>query len=229
MIGLKSKTTQENALITGNSGLLFMVFITIFVLPIFPIHLHRLLYSISYTVVYIMAAMSMEKKRSTFLWLAGSVIILEWLSSYVEMPLLNSLSKAFNITFFAIIVFRLILQIASTRNVTARVIIQSINGYLLLGMTFALAVTLIMIYHPEAFSFPGQDANSAQVAYSISDYFYFTFVTMTTLGYGDLLPQAPYAKSLAILISITGQIYVAIIIATIVGKYAAGAQSNQTD
>jgi hypothetical protein len=48
---------------------------------------------------------------------------------------------------------------------------------------------------------------------------YFTFVSLTSTGYGDFLPLTPAAKSLSNLISITGQLYIAIIIATLVGKY----------
>jgi voltage-gated potassium channel len=52
-------------------------------------------------------------------------------------------------------------------------------------------------------------------------------VNYTTLGYGDILPQLPFAKSLAILMSVSGQIYLAVIIAMLAGKYvgAAGSES----
>ena len=48
---------------------------------------------------------------------------------------------------------------------------------------------------------------------------YFTFINLTTTGFGDFLPLTPLAKSLSVLISITGQLYTAIIIAMLVGKY----------
>jgi voltage-gated potassium channel len=52
------------------------------------------------------------------------------------------------------------------------------------------------------------------------DFLYFGFVTFATLGYGDFVPVKPYAKSLAILISICGLLYVAVIIALLVGKFS---------
>ena len=55
----------------------------------------------------------------------------------------------------------------------------------------------------------------------LADVTYFTFVTMSTLGYGDVLPGIPLTRSLSIFISITGQIYLAVIIAMLVGKYSA--------
>ena len=49
---------------------------------------------------------------------------------------------------------------------------------------------------------------------------------MTTVGYGDLLPVAPFARSLATLIAITGQLYLGIIVAMLVGKYASQRKDN---
>jgi hypothetical protein len=46
------------------------------------------------------------------------------------------------------------------------------------------------------------------------------------LGYGDILPQLPFAKSLAILMSVSGQIYVAVIIAMLVGKYVGSSSED---
>jgi hypothetical protein len=50
---------------------------------------------------------------------------------------------------------------------------------------------------------------------------YYTFVTYTTTGYGDILPASQFAKTFTILIGISGQLYVAIIIALLVGKFSA--------
>ena len=54
----------------------------------------------------------------------------------------------------------------------------------------------------------------------IMEALYFSFVTMTTLGYGDILPLTIQAKSITIILSILGPMYVAILIAMMVGKYA---------
>ena len=77
-----------------------------------------------------------------------------------------------------------------------------------------------MSYDPGSFSFYKEDTMA-------QDYAYFTFVTMTTLGYGDVTPQVPYARSIAVLISTAGQMYVAVIIAMLVGKYAGAAGAEK--
>lgn len=142
----------------------------------------------------------------------------EWIAYVVDMPGLNYLSSLVNIVFFQIIVVKLIIQIAGSKKTDAGIIFESINGYLMMGLMFTTWVAIAMLYDPSAFNFKTNDPTAM-------DYVYFTFVTMTTLGYGEITPELPFAKSLAILISTCGQIYIAVIIAMLVGKYA----GNQKD
>ena len=151
------------------------------------------------------------------LGIAIIAMITEWIADELHMSLLSGISKGINILFFIIVVVSLITQIARTKNVTVRVIMEAINGYLLLGMVFSLLVSVIMIFQPEAYSFPSREIKD--VIY-FSDYLYYGFVTFTTVGYGDIIPKLPYTKSLATLTGVTGQIYVAVIIAMLVGKFA---------
>ncbi len=51
---------------------------------------------------------------------------------------------------------------------------------------------------------------------------YYTMITLTTAGYGDITPQLPISQSLSMLIAVTGQFYVAIIVAILVGKFSSG-------
>jgi hypothetical protein len=85
-----------------------------------------------------------------------------------------------------------------------------------------------MLYDSNAFEFPVDltiDAND-QVD-NFSTYLYYGLVTLSTLGYGDIVPTMPFSKSLAILTSISGQLYIAIIIAMLVGKFASQKNEEQ--
>jgi len=103
---------------------------------------------------------------------------------------------------------------------------ESINGYLLLGMSFSILIALVCVIDPTAFSFKHLTGQMNPSISYISNYIYFGFVTLSTLGYGDVVPISPAAKSLAIFTSITGQMYVAIIIAALVSKYLGQKSSN---
>lgn len=201
--------------------LLFFVFILIFVVPVFPKFLHARLYNIFFTLIYIVAAMAIGRNKKYITWFAVAVIILEWLSYELDLSLLNKLSQAFSIIFFILIVIFFIARIARAKSVDAKTILDAINGYLLLSIVFGILVALVMRIDPHAFNFPETDAPVLENASRFSNYMYYSLVSISTLGYGDIVPKASYAKSLATLISICGQFYIAILLALLVGKYAA--------
>jgi hypothetical protein len=104
--------------------------------------------------------------------------------------------------------------------VNAQVILESIIGYLLIGIVFAVVVAVIGHLDPAAFSFTTRRSADTAIAADFSEDLYFTNITLATVGYGDMLPMKPYARSLATLIGMSGQLYIAIIIAMLVGKFS---------
>jgi hypothetical protein len=93
--------------------------------------------------------------------------------------------------------------------VTTRRIQGAISVYLLLGFTWAQAYELVALWHPGAFAmaFGGRTSNQ---------WTYYSFVTLTTMGYGDIMPVHPLARALAVLEALTGQLYLAILLARLV-------------
>jgi hypothetical protein len=86
----------------------------------------------------------------------------------------------------------------------------AVAAYLLLGIIWAHAYSLVSLLGPGAFSGPVGPADGPGA------FIYFSFVTLTTVGYGDVLPVHPVARSLAILEAVTGPLYLAILIARLV-------------
>jgi voltage-gated potassium channel len=206
-------------LTASNSVLLLLVIFTIFLIPFFPIELHRILFSISFTFIFLLSALALSKYRSKIFNIAVMVIIIEWLTELLNLSILKSVSLLVNIIFFDLIVILFILQIARAKTVTPQVIMESVNGYLMLGMSFSILIALICVIDPNAYNFKHlTEPMNPSISY-VSNYIYFGFVTLTTLGYGDVVPITPAARSLAIFTSITGQMYLAIIIAALVSKY----------
>jgi hypothetical protein len=99
--------------------------------------------------------------------------------------------------------------------VTVYRVIGGIAGYLLIGFAWPLAYQLLEEKVPGAIHFePGLPAALTQQA---GHWIYFSFVTLTTVGYGDVQPVHPVARTLAVSEALVGQLYIAILIATLVG------------
>lgn len=204
-----------------NSILLFSVIFAVFFMPVLPAVLHRSLFRIVYTFIYFSAILSLEKRNNSLLILLFSTLLIEWFSGILNLPLLLSLAKFVNILFFLVIVVSLIRQIATARRVSTGVILGSVAGYLLLGLLFSIFIIFIMQNDPGSFSAPPKQASETEESISTSVPVYFSFVTLATLGYGDIVPLKPYTRSLATLIAVTGQFYIAVIVALLVGKFSA--------
>ena len=114
----------------------------------------------------------------------------------------------------------MIRHIARSQQVTLTIIINSINGYLLIGVLGSVLLAMTGIAQEIFLHIDTGAINfSGDAAAGFHDYLYFSFVTLTTLGYGDITPVSVFAKSLTIVIAISGQLYLTILIAMLVGKY----------
>jgi hypothetical protein len=90
-----------------------------------------------------------------------------------------------------------------------------VAAYLLLGLIWSLAYDLIAFRIPGAFSIQGPSTSGDPESIQ-SHLFYFSFVTLTTIGYGEIVPVHPIARMLVILEGVTGQLFPAILIARLV-------------
>jgi Ion channel len=99
------------------------------------------------------------------------------------------------------------------REVTHQIIISAVNLYLILGMFYAHIYTILDWFHPESFALQVQKQESA------SHFVYFSFVTLATLGYGDITPKTEFAQRLAITEAIMGQFYGSLVVAYLLSLY----------
>jgi len=90
----------------------------------------------------------------------------------------------------------------------------AIAVYLLLGLLWALVYGMVSSTDPDAFT--GLASFSLEESGAQQDFIYFSFVTLTTLGYGDMSPVSPFAKTLAWFEAVFGQLYLAVTIARLV-------------
>ncbi len=106
-------------------------------------------------------------------------------------------------------------KIFSERTVTGDTIRGGIAVYFLMGILWAMFYQLVLLVQPDAIALPEHVGQ-------FSDLIYFSFTTITTLGYGDILPRTFMARNLTILESALGQIYLTVLIARLVGLHLAG-------
>lgn len=106
-------------------------------------------------------------------------------------------------------------KIAMDTEISANRIIGAISVYLLLGVLWAVAYTLVELSSPGSIS--GFDVGAS--SQWNSNWLYFSFVTMTTLGYGDIAPVSAIARVMAYMQAVFGQFYIAILVAGLVSAY----------
>ena len=92
-------------------------------------------------------------------------------------------------------------------------IVAACGTFLLLGLVFAQAYKLLALFVPQGFAIAGTPVDEAAMHFRFT---YFSFVTLTSTGYGDITPIHPYTRSLATFEAITGQLYLAVLIARLV-------------
>lgn len=138
--------------------------------------------------------------------------------------LLNSLADSDNYAYVAVpmaFAFYMMVNIKILRTVVTAdevnwdILCGAISVYLLLGMNWTLIYTFLDLLNPETFKIHTSYA-SDQAVIGNRDFFYFSFVTLTTLGYGDIVPITTPGRVFAVLEAITGQLYVAVIIGKII-------------
>lgn len=142
-----------------------------------------------------------------------------WLDYIYPQRIIGVIGFVLLAFFLFAITVSLIVHVASSKDVNANIIFSAINGYLLLGIIGGIALLSIDLFTPNSIL-------SNSELRSMGHYIYFSFVTLTTLGYGDLTPVVAGSRVVSMLLSISGQLYVAILIAMLVGKYLS--KSNES-
>ncbi|NIS50673.1 MAG: two pore domain potassium channel family protein, partial [Phycisphaerae bacterium] len=115
---------------------------------------------------------------------------------------------------FAFAVISILTFIFSQQVVTRQTISAAVAVYLLIALMWTFIYRLIENLYPESFAVAHDKLQDAE-----NIYLYFSLVTITTLGYGDITPVGRQALSLSVLEAITGQIYLVVVVAWFVGMY----------
>ena len=161
-----------------------------------------------------------ERRRRTIVgWsLAGAALVERMLTLLWPTHALFQIASFFYLLFFSFVVWQELRAVIRQRTVTAETISMSISVYLLMGIAWGVLYVVIYLRHPGAFSFPGSNAS---LTYEIvfPTLVYFSLTTLSTIGFGDITPVVIQARYAAVAEGITGQFYMAILVARLVGIY----------
>ena len=143
--------------------------------------------------------------------------IVSFLSSLFDFQalLFFKLLMPLSALFFFFCVWSIIHSIFKQKQVTFDLIYGSVLAYLLIGISWALIFCCIELFAADSFSFGSEMSLSDRTGALV----YFSFVTLTTLGYGDILPVTGLSRTLAYLESVAGVMYPAILVSMLVGKF----------
>tara|TARA_R100001369_G_scaffold26021_1_gene47141 strand:- start:566 stop:1237 length:672 start_codon:yes stop_codon:yes gene_type:complete len=119
--------------------------------------------------------------------------------------------------FYAIVSLEIIKQVAHAKDVNKTVILGLISGYISLGLLAFFMFLTIEMLDPNSFSGLINDPNIERDL--TEQLLYFSYVTLLTIGYGEILPVTSIAQKAAILVALLGQFYLVILTAIVVGKY----------
>jgi hypothetical protein len=201
----------------GLSVLLGSLVALIFVIPVLRSRPEAaLLVQIFFTLAFVSGVSAATRSRAARA--VGTVIIaaaitLYWLDYFeprAGFGVWTALGRLLVLCVLTILVLR---HVFREGPITLQRVQGAVAVYLLLGLTWSGIYELIGGVWPEAFHFSDVPQSRPELATSLA---YFSFVTLTTIGYGDITPVHPAARSAAILEGLTGQLFPAILIARLV-------------
>ncbi len=156
-------------------------------------------------------------KRPVLTWLVAALtaatLALRWAGFQSPGSLSQLAGFALSIALFSILAALVLVQVFREGPITVYRIQGAVVVYLLAGFAWAAAYEVVYRALPGAFQFAQHVVNEGRISHGL---LYFSFVTLTTLGYGDITPVHPAARSLAIGEALVGQLYPAILIARLV-------------
>jgi hypothetical protein len=200
---------SESGLSVFSAWLVFLVFV---LPPFLPPGTNRSLATDAvFALVLLTGVLALSERGLAWrLLMAATLVALGILLAYRIIAVAEPVIRAAELVSLLLLLLVVLGQTFRAGPVTSHRIQGGIAGYLLLGLVWAQAYALVEMLHPGSFSGPITPAAGHR------SFAYFSFVTLTTVGYGDILPVHPAARSLAMLEAVTGPLYIAILLARLV-------------
>ena len=174
------------------------------------------------TILLVMAVYAVSDTRKKFiaaLILSFVPLIAGWLYVLHPDPVLFLVVNASTMVFFTVVTVTILYSVLVSGSYSLDTVYGGICVYLLIGFTYGTGFFLLNTIYPAAF-YPYPAPGSDQIV-TFSEFLYFSFSTLTTLGYGDIVPLTSQARTMVLFEAVSGVIYVAVLIAWLVGSVTA--------
>jgi len=156
--------------------------------------------------------------------LVGPALIARWMNHTHPERMPPAVFLCGGLVFMTFVTVNLLEFITRAPRVNSEVLCAGIAVYLLLGLVWSLAYTLVASLDPSAFAFQaGPTGVESKIGTTMrgETAIYYSFVTLNTVGYGDIVPVSGFARILAVLESTVGLFYMALLVARLVSLYNA--------
>jgi hypothetical protein len=172
-----------------------------------------------YSTMLVIGLISLQEVRLWFIVgivLASLSVVLVALDWLIDSPIIDLLAMLNYLLFQLLAMWMATQHLVSKYEVSVNKIIGGTCVYLLLGMTWSILYVIAYWLNPDSFTGVNLTDFEGQLYWDMT---YFSFVTLTTLGYGDILPISALPKALAYVEAVIGQIFVAVLIGALVATY----------
>ena len=184
------------------------------------------------TLVLVSGVLAVGRTRRTLVWAAALVIpavVSRWIDHFWPDLIPKGVLFATDLVFLVFLIVQFLRFILRAPRVNAEVLYAGISVYLLLGLSWMFGYLFVAWLgtplHP-AFAFNAGPAGQLMDGFTA---YYFSFVTLTTVGYGDITPLTNGARALAAMEAMTGTLYVAVLISRLVALYSSPPPADKAD
>jgi hypothetical protein len=174
------------------------------------------------TVVLCMGVLAVGGRRQTLVLaivLVLPALVANWAHHLWHESFPLEAAVAARLVFLAFVIARLLVFILRAPKVNSEVLCAGVSVYLLIGLVWSLGYRLVASAAPDAFAFSVPPSSPHEM--TRFNALYFSFMTLTTVGYGDITPVSKVARMLAIMESMSGTLFVGMLIARLVSLYSA--------
>lgn len=201
---------------------LVAVFLLVVVNPLLPDrevgkYIFNLL--LSFIILTGILAASDERQIIRQITIVGLILLgLDWVSTLAarQIPAMEFTVYFLYLLFVSAVTIAIMLGVIRSQIVNLNIICGAVAAYLMIGLSGGFIAVLIETQLPGSFLLNGELMPEQGLANAL---IYFSMVSISTIGYGDITPAAPIARSAALAVGLVGQIYLTVLVAILIGKF----------